>query len=88
MELRHIYTLSELIREKIDKEDLPKDVMDKMEITMKFPPITFYGIDKEFYYMTHNNSYEGFVHSEVVNATINGIKFVLLPETIEKTEMI
>lgn len=88
MELRHIYTLSELIREKIDKDDLPKDVMDKMEITMKFPPITFYGIDKEFYYMTHNNSYEGFVHSEVVNATINGIKFVLLPETIEKTEMI
>ena len=50
MELRHIYTLSELIREKIDKEDLPKDVMDKMEITMKFSPITFYGIDKEFYY--------------------------------------
>ena len=88
MELRHIYTLSELIREKIDKEDLPKDVMDKMEITMKFSPITFYGIDKEFYYMTHNNSYDGFVHSEVVNATINGIKFVLLPETIEKTEMI
>lgn len=88
MELRHIYALSEILRDKIDKEDLPKDTMEKMEITLKFSPITFYGIDKEFYFMTHNNSYEGFVHSEVVNATINGIKFVLLPETIEKTEMI
>ena len=88
MELRHIYTLSEMIREKIDKEELPKEVMDKMEIIMKFTPTTFFGIDKEFYYLTHDNSYDGFVHSEVVNATINGIKFKILPEIEEKTEML
>ena len=88
MELRHIYTLSEMIREKIDKEELPKEVMDKMEIIMKFTPTTFFGIDKEFYYLTHDNSYDGFVHSEVVNATINGIKFKILPEIEEKTEIL
>lgn len=85
MELRHLYILSEMINDKIEKKDLPKEIMEKMEINISFPPAIFYGIDKEFYYMTHNNSYEGFVHSEIVNATINGVKFVIYPE---KTEII
>lgn len=84
MELRHLYTLSELIRGKVDSEDLPKDILDKMEIRLVFNPTTFYGIDKEFYYLTHSNSYNGFVHSEAVNAKINGVKFYILPEKEEK----
>lgn len=88
MELRHLYTLSEMIKEKVDSEDLPEDILDKMEIKMVFNPTTFYGIDKEFYYITHNNSYDGFVHSEMVNAKINGVKFNILPEKKEVVEMI
>ena len=84
MELRHLYTLSELIKEKVDKEELPDDILDRMEIKLIFNPITFYGIDKEFYYLTHSNSYNGFVHSEAVNAKINGVKFYILPEKEEK----
>jgi hypothetical protein len=83
MELRHLYALSEMINEKIEKEELPLDILDKMEIKMVFSPTTFYGIDKEFYYLTHNSSYEGFVHSEVVNAKINGVKFNIHPERPE-----
>lgn len=86
MELRHLYTLSELIHEKIEKDELPYDILEKMEIKMLFRPVTFYGIDKEFYYMTHNNSYDGFVHSEVVNATINGIRFKIMSEVEEKVD--
>lgn len=86
MELRHLYTLSEMINDKIGKNELPMDILDKMEIKMMFSPTTFYGIDKEFYYLTHNNSYEGFVHSEVVNAKINGVKFNIQPEQIEEKE--
>ena len=79
MELRHLYILSDTIKEKIDKEELPSEITDKMEISIKYDPVTFYGIDKEFFYMTHNNSYEGFVHSEEeINAKINGIKFKIL----------
>lgn len=86
MELRHLYTLSEMINEKIEKDELPIDILDKMEIKMVFNPTTFYGIDKEFYYLTHNSSYNGFVHSEVVNAKINGIRFNILPERPEVEE--
>lgn len=88
MELRHLYTLSEMIRQKINDEELPMDILDDMEIKMTFNPTTFYGIDKEFYYMTHNNSYDGFVHSEVVNAKINGVRFNILPKQKEMSEII
>ena len=88
MELRDIYKLSELIRENIETDDLPYDILDKMEIKMVFNPVVFYGIDKEFYYITHNNSYEGFVHSEMVNAKINGVKFNITPEKQKTIEMI
>lgn len=81
MELRHLYSLSELINDNIDKGVLPKDMKDNIEITMQFTPVTFYGIDKEFYYLTHENSYDGFEHSkELVTATVNGIKFRILPK--------
>ena len=86
MELRHLYTLSELICDNIDKDNLPKEIKDNIEITMHFPPVTFYGIDKEFYFLTHNKSYEGFVHSDVVNANINGIKFRILSEIQKENE--
>lgn len=81
MDLKHLYILSEIISEKIDNGDLSNDVMDDMEVVINLSPTIYYGIDKEFYYMTHGNSYEGFVHSEdMVIATINGIKFKLLPK--------
>jgi hypothetical protein len=36
--------------------------------------------------MTHNNSYEGFAHSEdLVTATVNGVKFNILPK-VKKEE--
>lgn len=80
MGLKEIYILSDLIQKSIKKEDLPKEIKENMVIHMQFPPATCYGIDKEFYYMTHNNSYEGFVHSpELVTATVNGIKFNITP---------
>ena len=81
MELRHLYKLSELIKENVDKGNLPKEIFTDMEISLQFNPPTYYGIDKEFYYMTHNNSYEGFAHSEnLVTATVNGVKFNILPK--------
>ncbi len=88
MGLKDLYTLSETIRSKIDDNDLPEEILDKMEIKVTFNPTVFYGIDKEFYYMTHNNSYDGFVHSEIVNAKINGVNFNITGEREETSEMI
>ena len=87
MELRDLYKLSELIKENVDKGDLPKEILTDMEISLKFNPPTYYGIDKEFYYITHNNSYQGFVHSEnLVTATVNGVKFNILPKKKEEED--
>ena len=81
MELRDLYKLSELIKENVDNGNLPKEILTDMEISLQFNPQTYYGIDKEFYYMTHNKSYEEFVHSEnLVTATVNSIKFNILPK--------
>ena len=51
MELRHLYKLSELIKENVDKGNLPKEILTDMEISLQFNPPTYYGIDKEFYYI-------------------------------------
>ena len=85
MELRDLYKLSELIKENVDNGNLPKEILTDMNITLQFNPQTYYGIDKEFYYMTHNKSYEGFVHSEnLVTATVNSVKFNILSKTQKK----
>ena len=86
MELRDLYILSELIRKNVDNGDLTPEVLEKAEIHITFTPITFYGVDKEFYYMTHNNSYDGFSHSDIVNATINGVKFNITAEEQAKEQ--
>lgn len=86
MELRHLYMLSEMIHNKIEEKDFPKDMLEDMEITMVFDPVIFYGIDKEFYYMTHDNSYKGFEHSEVVEARVNGVRFKILPRPKEEKQ--
>ena len=80
-----MYKLSELIKENVDNGNLPKEILTDMEISLQFNPQTYYGIDKEFYYMTHNKSYEGFVHSEnLVTATVNGVKFNILSKKKEE----
>lgn len=83
MELRDLYTLSEIIHDSIDNNKLPKDVVNDIEIKVEFNPSTFYGVDKEFYYLTHNNSYKGFIHSQEVNAKINGVKFNIHQKTTQ-----
>lgn len=77
MELRQIYNLSDIIRQNVEGGGiLTEDVLKDIEINVVVDKTTHYGIDKEFYFMTHNNSYEGFVHSEdLVKANINGVRF-------------
>ena len=75
MELRHIYKLADIINESILEEKLPKDVRNDITIVVNVSPTTAYGIDKEFYRLTHDNSDEGFVHSKDIDASISNVKF-------------
>lgn len=75
MELRHIYKLADIINENILTDKLPKSILTDLSITVDVSPTTSYGIDKEFYRMTHNNNEKGFVHSKNIDATISGVSF-------------
>lgn len=81
MELRHLYLLADLLNEKIKDRTLPDDTKKDVEINIKVYRPTFMGIDKQLYYLTHNNSYEGFVHTEnMIKAAIDGITFNIYPK--------
>lgn len=81
MELRHLYFIADLFNEKIKDRTLPDDAKKDIEINIKVYPPTFMGIDKQLYYLTHNNSYEGFVHTEnMIKAAIDGITFNIFPK--------
>ena len=56
MELRHIYKLSDIINESILENKIPKEILKDTVINVKVSPTTLYGIDKEFYRLTHDNS--------------------------------
>lgn len=75
MELRHIYKLSDIINESILEEKLPKDIRNDITIVVNVSPTTAYGIDKEFYRLTHDNNDDGFVHSKDIDASISNVKF-------------
>lgn len=75
MELRHIYRLADVINEAILEEKLPKEIRDDISIIVNVSPTTSYGIDKEFYRLTHDGSDEGFVHSGNIDASISNVKF-------------
>lgn len=84
MELRHIYKIADIIKESVLNEQLPKSVLKDMLITVKVSPTTSYGIDKEFYRMTHNDSDEGFVHSKNIDANISGVSFSIREKMEQK----
>jgi len=75
MELRHIYKLADVINEAILEEKLPKEIRNDISIVVNVSPTTVYGIDKEFYRLTHNDNDDGFVHSKDIDATISNVKF-------------
>ena len=75
MELRHIYKLSDIINESILENKIPKEILKDTVINVKVSPTTLYGIDKEFHRLTHDNSDEGFKHSDTVEATISNVHF-------------
>lgn len=76
MELNDAYILSNIINEKINEGVLDKSVLDNLTVGVAVTPTILYGIDKEFYRISHDDSLEGFKHAPKVFAKIDGINFV------------
>lgn len=77
MELRHIYKLSEEIGNLFNSDEMIGANSDDILVEVNLTPQTLYAIDKEFYRMTHNGETEGFNHSDVIEAKIGNINFLL-----------
>lgn len=78
MDLNDVYNISNALIEKIEKGELKIKTLDNLTITISVAPHILYGIDKEFYRLTHDGETEGFVHKEEVEANINGVKFKII----------
>lgn len=81
MELNDIYKISNAINDKIEQGELHKKVLGDLTIVVQVKPTILHGIDKEFYKLTHEGDTNGFVHSEEVNAVIDGIKFKIVSKS-------
>lgn len=87
MELRHIYMMADMVNEKIKDKSFPTNARNDIVINVTVSQPTFYGIDKQLYYETHNHSYEGFEHTDtLINACIDGVNFRIMPKVETQSE--
>ena len=70
------YLLSNIINEKVNDGTLNKEVLENIVITVNVAPAILYGIDKEFYRISHEGTTEGFKHTSKVAARIDNVRFV------------
>lgn len=76
MELKDIYSFADAIIEKVEKGEINQDVLKDIVVDIKVPPHILYGIDKEFYRITHNGNTIDFKHMEEINVKLyNLIQF-------------
>lgn len=76
MELNDAYLIANVLNEKINDGTLNKDILNNITININVSPSILYGIDKEFYRISHEDSMEGFKHTSKIMARIDNINFV------------
>lgn len=87
MDLNAIYAVSNAINKLAEKGEIRyEDIDNAIVISIEVTPDMHYGIDKELYRITHENSTDGFIHSHSpIEACINDVHF-LIKEKGYKTE--
>ena len=75
MELNDAYLLANVLNEKINDGTLDKEILNNIAINVNVSPSILYGIDKEFYRISHDDSTEGFKHTAKVMARIDNVHF-------------
>ena len=70
MNLDNIYAISNAINEQIIQGKIKKEQLEDMYIHIQVNPDILYGIDKEFYRLSHDDSTEGFEHKSEIKVKI------------------
>lgn len=80
IDLNKIYSLTASINKLVTDGVLDKnDVVDGLTIEVTVPPQTHYGIDKEFYRQSNNDSLKGFEHTnEPIIAVVDDVNLVIV----------
>lgn len=84
MELNDVYSIANAINESIMKGDIKPKTLEDFTIEVKVSPTILYGIDKEFYRLSHENDVSGFEHGDEVNAVIDNIKFRFVKSKVQQ----
>ena len=75
MNLDNIYAISNAINEQIIQGKIKKEQLEDMYIQVN--PDILYGIDKEFYRLSHDDSTEGFEHKSEVKVKLDNVNFII-----------
>lgn len=83
--LNEVYAISDIFNKSVEDGVLKKNMLKNITISLEVEPSILHGIDKELYYISHDESYDGFVHNEEVDVNIDNVKFKIRPiETKEE----
>lgn len=80
MDLNNVYALTNSINEEVVKGNLNKNDLNDIVISVLVEPNILYGIDKEFYRISHEGSSDGFTHTSEVRAKLDRINFIFKPK--------
>lgn len=76
VDLNNVYSIVNILNEAVVKGSIEKKVLKEITISVNVSPSILFGIDKEFYKISHDNSLDGFVHTDKVCATIDNIRII------------
>ena len=77
MNLDNIYAISNAINEQVIQGKIKKEQLEDMYIHIQVNPDILYGIDKEFYRLSHDDSTEGFEGRSEIDVKLDGVKFII-----------
>ena len=77
MNLDNIYAISNAINEQVIQGKIKKEQLEDMYIHIQVNPDILYGIDKEVYRLSHDDSTEGFEHKSEIKVKIDNVNFII-----------
>ena len=80
MDLSSVYSVVNILNEGVVKGNIDRKILREITISVNVSRSILFGIDKEFYKISHENSLDGFVHTDKVYATIDNVRIEFIKD--------